>query len=121
MNPVAILLVDDDSDMRLYMTSCLRVLGPRVGSVLEAADGLQALLLLRTSPVHLVISDVVLPRLDGYALCAAIRDDPALRHLPVLLVSGEAERPPAGVGADGFLAKPFNARQLVDAVQALLE
>lgn len=120
MTPLGILLVDDDPDMRLYMRGCLRGLGARVERVLEAADGLEALPLVRSGVVHLVIADVVLPGLDGYALCGAIRGDPALRHLPVLLVSGEAEAPPAHVEADGFLAKPFNARQLLDAVVALL-
>ncbi len=115
-----VLIVDDDRDMRLYIRGCLRSLRPRLQRVLEAGDGIDALPLARSGLVHLVITDVVLPRLDGYGLCRAIKDDARLRGLPVLLVSGVADVPPPDVRADGFLAKPFNARQLSDAVAALM-
>ncbi len=120
MTSFNILVVDDDHDMRLYMRGCLRGLGSRIHRVLEAGDGVDALPLVRSGLVHLVITDVVLPRLGGYGLCRAIKDDPRLRGLPVLLVSGVADVPPPDVRADGFLAKPFNARQLSDAVFALM-
>lgn len=116
-----VLIVDDDRDMRLYMRGCLRGLGSTIHQVLEAGDGIDALPLVRSGFVHLVITDVVLPRLDGYGLCRAIKADPRLRALPVLLVSGAAEVTPPDVAADGFLAKPFNSHQLLEAVEALLE
>lgn len=108
---LTVLIVDDDTDMRLYLRSCLRGMGPRVGRVLEAADGLEALAVVQTGFVDLVICDVVMPRLGGYGLSRAIRDDPQLRGLRVLLVSGEAIGA-ASVAPDGFLPKPFNAGQL---------
>lgn len=112
MDALTVLIVDDDADMRLYVRSCLRSLDARVGRVLDAADGLEALSLVRSGVVDVVVSDVVLPRLDGFALCREIKGDPATRDIPVLLISGQAEGPPPGVQADGFLAKPFNAREL---------
>jgi DNA-binding response OmpR family regulator len=85
--------------------------------VIEAADGLEALRLVRSGAVALVISDVVLPGLDGRRLTRAIRDDAALQHVSVLLISGEAVG--AESAADGFLIKPFNTHQLSAALGGL--
>lgn len=120
MTSPTILVVDDDPDMRLYIRGCLGSLGSKVDRVLEAADGLEALPVVRSGAVEMVITDVVLPGLDGYALCRAIKTDPELRHLVVLLISGEADGSPPGTAADGFLAKPFNAGQLRTVVEKLL-
>jgi CheY-like chemotaxis protein len=112
-----VLLVDDDADMRLYLRSCLRSLSAPFDRVIEAADGLEALHLVRSGGVDLVISDVGLPGLDGLRLSRAIRDDATLRHVVVLLISGDG-----AVGdsiADGFLTKPFNCLQLVAALDGL--
>ena len=112
-----VLVVDDDADMRLYLRSCLRSLTSPFDRVLEAADGLDALRLVRSGTVHLVITDVGLPGFDGLRLCRAIRDDSALRHVSVLLISGDGA---AGDGyADGFLPKPFNSHQLMAALDGL--
>lgn len=117
---LTVLVVDDDPDMRRYLRSCLRGLGPRVGRVLEAAEGLQALALARSGVVHVVLADVVMPGLDGHALCRAIKGDPELRHVSVLLVSGEEDRPAAEARADAFLAKPFNATRLRAVLESVL-
>jgi CheY-like chemotaxis protein len=118
--PVTALVVDDDPDMRGYLRSCLRGLGPRVERVVEAADGLEALALVRSGVAQLVLADSAMPGLDGQALCRAIKGDPALRHVGVLLISGVDDPPPPATRADGFLAKPFNASQLGAAVERLL-
>ena len=107
---LTVLIADDDTDMRLYLRSCLRGMGPGIGQVLEAADGLEALAIVQSGGVDVVICDVVMPRLGGYGLTRAIRDDPELRDLRMLLISGEAIG--VSVPPDGFLAKPFNASQL---------
>jgi CheY-like chemotaxis protein len=112
-----VLVVDDDPDMRLYLRSCLRTLASPFDQVIEAGDGLEALRLVRSGAVDLVISDVGLPGLDGRRLTRAIRDDVALRHVAVLLISGDgALRENA---ADGFLSKPFNTHQLSAALDGL--
>ena len=115
--PPAVLIVDDDPDMRLYLRSCLRGLTSPFERVIEAADGLEALRLVRSGAVNLVISDVALPGLDGRRLTRAIRDDVALSHVSVLLISGEAVLGESS--ADGFLAKPFNTHQLLAALGRL--
>jgi CheY-like chemotaxis protein len=113
-------VVDDDSDMRLYLRACLAALGSRVDRVMEAADGAEALRILRTESVQMVISDLLLPSLDGAGLHQAIRADPVHARLPVLLISGRGASGTAEGPCDEFLAKPFNARQLLIAVEKLL-
>ena len=115
--PQTVLLVDDDPDMRLYLRSCLRGLALPFDRVIEAGDGLEALRLVRSGTVSLVISDVGLPGLDGRRLSRAIRDDAALHHVSVLLVSGDGVM--GDCTADGFLSKPFNSHQLLAALAAL--
>jgi CheY-like chemotaxis protein len=120
VNAPTILIVDDDFDMRLYLRGCLRGLGGAMGPVLEAADGVEALRRVRADAVGLVISDVALPLMDGMALRQAIRDDAAHARLPVLLISGEPESAVLIGPDDAFLAKPFNARDLLAAVRSLM-
>jgi CheY-like chemotaxis protein len=115
-----ILIVDDDPDMRLYLRGCLRGLGETAGPVIDAADGVEALRRVRADGVGLVISDVVLPRMDGVGLRQAIRGDSVHAHLPILLISGEPESPLPSGPDDAFLAKPFNARDLLAAVRRLM-
>ena len=115
--PRTVLLVDDDEDMRLYLRTCLRSTSTPFDRVIEAADGLEALRLIRSETIELVISDVGLPGLDGRRLTRAIRDDARLDHVSVLLISGEAVI--ADGNADGFLSKPFNSRQLSAAIDRL--
>jgi CheY-like chemotaxis protein len=115
--PRTVLLVDDDEDMRIYLRSCLRNLASPFDRVIEAADGPEALRLIRSESIDLVISDVGLPGLDGRRLTRAIRDDTRLGHVSVLLISGEVAL--ADPSADGFLTKPFNSRQLSAAVDLL--
>lgn len=127
MEAPTILIVDDDADMRLYLRGCLRGLGggepgdqaEAVGRVLEAANGEEALQTLCANHVDLVISDVILPRLDGRALLAAIRRRPEWDRLPVLLISGE-DPAESDDSPGSWLPKPFNARQLLVAVTQLL-
>lgn len=118
MDPRAptVLVVDEDADMRLYLRSCLRSLSSPL-EVVEAADGLEALRLVRAGTVDLVIGDVVLPGLDGRRLARAIRDDARLEHVSVLLISAGVRD--ADDSADGFLTKPFNSRQLMAALVGL--
>jgi two-component system, chemotaxis family, chemotaxis protein CheY len=120
-NALTILIVDDDADMRLYMRGCLRALGDAAGLVVEAADGVDALRRVREGDVDLVISDVVLPRMDGVSLRRGIRGDSVHGDVPVLLISGEQGAALPEDARDGFLAKPFNARELLAAVRHLMD
>ena len=117
-----ILVVDDNADMRDYLT---RLLAPRY-EVTTAADGAQALELLRAPGApDLVLSDVMMPRLDGVGLLQEIRADPALARVPVVLLSArageEASVEGLDAGADDYVVKPFSARELLARLAANLE
>ena len=119
VTPCTVLLVDDDSDMRHYLRTCLRSPRLQVGRVLETDDGLEALHLARTTRVDLIISDIVIPGLDGRALCRAIRAIPDFDQVSLLLISGE-DGPGLDACADAFLPKPFNSQQLLAVLEGLL-
>jgi PAS domain S-box-containing protein len=119
--PPRVLLADDDADMREYVR---RLLARRF-EVEAVADGQAALDAARRARPALVLSDVMMPRLDGFALLRAIRSDPELRTVPVVLLSARAgEEPRVGgleAGADDYVVKPFSARELLARVTASLE
>jgi signal transduction histidine kinase len=114
-----VLLADDNADLRSYIA---RLLTERGYEVTSAADGEAALDQIRRRRPDLVVTDVMMPRLDGFALLRAIREDPALRDLPVVVLSArageEAKVEGLEAGADDYLAKPFSARELLARVAA---
>ncbi|MET7395778.1 SpoIIE family protein phosphatase [Dactylosporangium sp. NPDC005572] len=115
-----VLVVDDNTDMRDYIRRILE------GDyrVLEAADGVEALALVRADPPDLVLTDVMMPNLDGFGLLAALRESGAA-HLPVIVLSARAgdEATVEGLeaGADDYLVKPFSPRELRARVRSNLE
>ncbi len=115
-----VLLADDNADMRDYLS---RLLAERYETAV-VADGQAALEAIRLQRPDLVLSDVMMPRLDGFGLLGAIRADPALRDLPVILLSARAgeESKSEGMdaGADDYLTKPFSARELLARIGANL-
>ena len=116
-----IVLADDNADMRAYVGALISP-AYRVEAV---ADGEAALAAIRRERPELLISDVMMPKLDGVGLLRAIRDDPGLSGLPVILLSaraGEESRIEGlGAGADDYLTKPFAARELLARVGAIVE
>jgi signal transduction histidine kinase len=116
-----VLLADDNADMRGYVA---RLLASHGIEVTTASDGEEALAKARAQLPDLVLTDVMMPRLDGFGLLAAIRADAALRSLPVMLLSArageEARVEGLAAGADDYLTKPFGARDLVARVGANL-
>jgi signal transduction histidine kinase/CheY-like chemotaxis protein len=108
-----ILIADDNSDMRTYLSS---ILG-RYCDVQTFADGQAAIEVIRERAPDLVLADVMMPRLDGFGLVHAIRSEPALADLPVILLSArageEAKIEGLAAGADDYLVKPFHARELL--------
>jgi CheY-like chemotaxis protein len=115
--PRTVLLVDDDPDMRLYLRSCLTAPGSPFDRVMEAADGLDALRLVRAGGVHVVVCDAVGAGVDGRRLGRAIRSDAALAHVAVLLLLDDGDA--SSDETDGCLTKPFNGRQLLVALDEL--
>lgn len=112
-----ILWVDDNADMRDYVS---RLLNGRF-DVEAVSDGIAALEAIARNPPDLILSDIMMPGLDGLGLLATLRADPATRDLPVILLSARAgeERRIEGMqaGADDYLIKPFSARELLARVE----
>ena len=114
-----VVLADDNADMRDYVR---RLLADRY--VVEVVvDGEEALTAIRAKRPDLVLTDVMMPRLDGLGLLQTIRADPELRDLPVILLSARAGEEVEGrtAGADDYLTKPFSARELVARIGAAVE
>jgi PAS domain S-box-containing protein len=116
-----ILIVDDNADMRDYIAGILR---PHYTLDL-ASDGQEALDVARRTRPSLILSDVMMPNLDGFGLTRAIRSDLSLRDVPVVLLSARAgeEATVEGLegGADDYLVKPFAARELLARVRTHVE
>ncbi len=107
-----VLVVDDHADIRAYVRGHLAA----DYRVVEARDGEQALALARETPPDLIVSDVMMPRMDGFALVRALKSDPATDFIPILLLTAKATADEKleglGVGADDYLTKPFDVREL---------
>ncbi|MDK2745005.1 MAG: response regulator [Nitrospira sp. BO4] len=116
-----VLLADDNTDMREYVS---RLLKERY-EVIAVADGQAALEAVRRNPPDLILSDVMMPRLDGFGLLRALRADPVTKAIPIILLSARAgeESRVEGLehGADDYLIKPFSARELLARVQVHLD
>ena len=116
-----ILLVDDNADMRNYLS---RLLATRY-EVTAAVDGEEALAAARRARPDLILTDVMMPRLDGFGLLQQLRRDPELHGVPVIFLSARAgdEAKVEGLqrGADDYLVKPFSARELRARVAANIE
>jgi PAS domain S-box-containing protein len=108
-----VLVADDNRDMRQHL---VRVLSPRY-DVEAVADGQAALVAMRRRRADLLLTDVMMPELDGFALLAHVRADPELRETPVIMLSArageEARSEGVGAGADDYLVKPFSSHELL--------
>ena len=115
-----VLLAEDNADMRQYLARLLR----ERWDVVEVSDGHAALAAVRARKPDLVLSDVMMPGLDGFGLLRELRKDPQFRALPVVLLSAragdEAAAEGLGAGANDYLVKPFSARDLLVRVAAQL-
>ncbi len=116
-----VLLVDDNTDMREYVRSLLA----GKFEVVAVTNGKLALEEISRRPPALVLTDVMMPEMDGFALLSALRKDPATATIPIIMLSARAgeEARIEGVesGADDYLTKPFTARELVARVDAQLK
>ena len=116
-----VLVADDNADMRQYV---VRLLAEHF-RVEAVPDGAAALAAARENPPDLVLTDVMMPRLDGFGLLRALRDDPRTSSVPVIMLSARAgeESRVEGMeaGADDYLVKPFGARELLARVRAHLQ
>lgn len=121
-NELRFLVVDDFSTMRRIVRNLLKESGYSEAD--EAEDGVVALQKLRSSNFDFVVSDINMPNMTGFQLLAEIKKDPALKHLPVLMVTAEARKEDivlaAQQGAAGYIVKPFTKATLEDKVNLIL-
>ncbi|PKM11709.1 MAG: chemotaxis protein CheY [Gammaproteobacteria bacterium HGW-Gammaproteobacteria-3] len=118
-----ILIVDDFSTMRRIIKNLLRDLG--FTNTLEADDGKTALPILRKGGIDFLVTDWNMPGMSGLDLLKAVRADPDLGHLPVLMVTAEAKREQiimaAQAGVNGYVIKPFTAATLKEKIDKIFE
>ncbi|TNF54556.1 MAG: chemotaxis protein CheY [Burkholderiales bacterium] len=112
--PMKFLIVDDFSTMRRIVRNLLKEIGHADAD--EAEDGVIALNKLRNGNFNFVVSDINMPNMNGFELLTQIKADPALKHLPVLMVTAEARKEDivmaAQGGAAGYIVKPFTKATL---------
>ena len=117
-----ILIVDDEPDLLSVLRFGLEVDG---FDVIEASDGEQGLSLAREHGPDLIVLDLMLPRMDGYKVCRALKFDERYRRIPVFILSarsGDADRRLAlELGADEYLTKPYDMRDLVGRIRERLK
>jgi DNA-binding response OmpR family regulator len=121
MEPANILVIEDDYIVARTIERSLR---SDEFHVTLASRGDKGLFLAHQNPPDLVILDIIMPEMDGYQVCKAMRSDPALAHIPILFLTAKvkAQDKIAGfnAGADDYLCKPFNVNELILRVQAIL-
>ena len=118
---VTVLLVEDDGEMRAFISEHLG----KHYHLLVATDGNEALTLAREEVPDLVITDVMMPGMDGFALCGALEEDARTSHVPVLMLtaraSDQARLEGLSRGADAYMTKPFLPRELVLQAESLIK
>ncbi|MDO4163083.1 MAG: two-component regulator propeller domain-containing protein [Bacteroides sp.] len=116
-----ILVVEDNADMRGYIRSILR---DRY-NVVEAADGAEALNILNSQPIDFIISDLMMPVMDGIELSRRVKENLAISHIPFLMLtaktSQEARIESYRIGVDDYLLKPFDETLLLTRIENILE
>jgi len=125
MNPNhRFLVVDDFAPMREIIRKVLTEIGYDTFNIHEANDGATALPLLQAGSFDMLITDWNMPKLPGIELLRAVRAEPKLARLPVLMVTAEVKREQiiaaTQAGVNGYIIKPFTARALADKVQKIL-
>jgi two-component system chemotaxis response regulator CheY len=117
------LVVDDFSTMRRIVRNLLKELG--FTNVDEAEDGAVALQKLKGASFDFIVSDWNMPNMDGLTLLQTVRADPALKHLPVLMITAEAKKEniiaAAQAGASGYIVKPFTAATLSEKMEKIFD
>jgi DNA-binding response OmpR family regulator len=121
MTAKSVLVVDDEPNIVLSLEFLMKQAGYRVRT---AGDGETALQSIQTEPPDLVLLDVNMPRKSGYEVCEAVRADPKLKQVRIIMLTAKGrdiEREKGlALGADDYVTKPFATQEVVDKVQALL-
>lgn len=121
--PLNVLIVDDSAAIRKILQRILRQSEIPLGTLLEAGDGSQALDVLKSNPVDLVLSDINMPNMDGLQLLAQIKSSGQWPNLRVVMITTEGNQTrvmeAVGLGAAGYVRKPFTADQIKEKLLSL--
>lgn len=116
-NKKKVIVADDELYIRLLVKD---ILEPEY-VVLEASNGEEAVILARTQHPDLVLMDILMPKLDGYTACYALKTDELTKEIPVVMLTGIGhelnKQFSQEMGADGYITKPFNPEDLLDKVR----
>jgi two-component system, chemotaxis family, chemotaxis protein CheY len=116
-----IMTVDDSASVRQMVTFTLKGAGY---DVIEAVDGKDALSKLNGSPIHMIVTDLNMPNLDGIGLIRQVRANPSHKFVPIIMLTTESQETKKlegkSAGATGWIVKPFKPEQLLNVVKKVL-
>jgi CheY-like chemotaxis protein len=116
-----ILIVEDEPKNMTLTRDLLKISGYQT---IEAVDGVQGVEKAKASKPDLILMDIMMPRMDGYAACREIKADLSTRLIPVVMLTAVGydlnKKLAKQMGADGYVTKPFSRQQLLDAIDPLL-
>ncbi len=120
MDKQKILIADDEPGIRLIVSRVLE----KEYMVLEAADGEEAIDIAKGQRPALILMDLMMPKMDGYAACSIIKSDQATKGIPVVILTGVGhelnKKYAEEMGADGYITKPFTRESLLEEMRRLL-
>lgn len=121
----SVMIVDDSPAMRKFVRRVIELTGLGAASYQEAANGCEALDLLRSGPVDVVLTDINMPVMNGEQLVEKMASDPQLRRIPVIVVSTDSSENRVhrlvALGAKGYVMKPFQPENLRKELERVLE
>jgi two-component system alkaline phosphatase synthesis response regulator PhoP len=120
MNKKKVLIVDDEPTVRLTVRKML----DKDYLVIEATNGEEAVDIARGQKPDVILMDLMMPKMDGYAACSGIKADPATRRIPVVILTAVGhelnKKLAAEMGAEGYITKPFNYQDILNTVERFL-
>lgn len=120
-----VLVVDDSAAIRKILQRVLRQTELAIRTIHEAGDGMEALELLKSETIHLVLTDINMPKMDGLQLLGAMKSAAAWQNIPVVMITTEGGETKVGeavkLGAVGYVRKPFTADQIKEKLVGILE
>jgi len=122
--PVDVLIVDDSAAIRKILQRVLRQTDIPIGDVLEAGDGVEALKALGSHDVHLILSDINMPNMDGIQLLTHLKASEKWKSVPIVMVTTEGGQAKVieavQLGAAGYVRKPFTAEQIKEKLAGII-
>lgn len=118
-----VMIVDDSAAIRKILQRVLIQAQVPLGKVVEAGDGVEALNVLKTETVGLILSDINMPNMDGLQLLSALKSNPNTKAVPVIMITTEGGSTKVmeavSLGASGYVRKPFTAEQIKEKLSGL--